>query len=55
MQVMHRTLAFFYNCVHVKRVHNFSKKVYNLFENIPLQNKDSAVVSVRKMCLINFS
>ena len=31
----------------------FIKWVFNQFENIQPQNKDTEVVSVRKMCLIN--
>ena len=31
---------------------NFYKRVFNQFENIPPQNKDTEVVSVRKMYLI---
>ena len=29
--------------------------IFNKFENIPPQNKDTEVVSVQKMCLINLS
>ena len=31
----------------------FYKRVFNQFDNIPPQSKDSEVVSVRKMCLIS--
>ena len=31
------------------------KRFFNQFENIPPQNKDTEVVSVQKMCLINLS
>ena len=34
---------------------NFYKRVFNQFDNIPSQNKDTEVVCVRKMCLINLS
>ena len=32
----------------------FYKGIFNQFENIPPQNKDTEALSVRKMCLINF-
>ena len=31
---------------------NFYKRVFNQFENIPRQNKDTEVVSVPKICLL---
>ena len=33
----------------------FYERVFNQFDNIPPQNKDPEEVSVRKMCLVNFS
>ena len=61
-QVLHWALVFFCNLVHDKIeisqhyvVLNFFERVFNQFENIPPQNKDTAVVSVRKVCLIMYS
>ena len=31
---------------------NFYERVFNEFENIPPQNKDTELVSVRKVCMI---
>ena len=62
VQVLHQTLVFFCSLVHDKSeisqhefFLDFYKRVFNQLENIPPQNKDTEVVSVRKLCFINLS
>ena len=60
VQVLHQTLVLFCDIVHDKSeisqywlFLNFYKRIFNQFENISRQNKDTEAVSVQKMCLIN--